>query len=585
MPLMRKTLLIQSLVCMLLLSACNRSEQQAVTDSADFVLTGAQIYTVDSRQPWAEAVAIKDGRFQYVGDAAGVNKYIGKNTSVANLAGRFVMPGLIDSHTHPGMMGIEQFGPWLPDTGQEDLLAAVKAYAETVPDGEWVRMCCWSNYEYIRGRDGPHKRDLDAVVTDKPVWINSTSWHSFWLNSKALEVLGVDRNTADPKSGIAYFVRDANGEPTGWVKEGAGWQFYEKVFAVDAAKNREGTRRFLEILSEHGVTTVYDGSDKDYEDEVYEFLAELEAEGKLPLRYEGTYAIYVPERRFLAVREMKRLRAAYGGERLRFRTIKLFMDGINSNRSGGMLGPYADDPTYVGTTMLSVEELRDFLLELHAEKFDLHVHAIGDLAARTVLDAVEAAKATVVGDFYPRVSIAHLQIVDPLDWPRFAELGVSANFTPWWHGVSARDPSLFALGEERSSRTYIAKPLFDSGANVTFGSDDWTPEVLSPFLGMQVGHNRQFPVEWLESRGSNAAEYRPPESEQLGLELLIRGYTINGAHPLRMEDEIGSIETGKSADLVVLGENPFTIDRWDIHKIKPEAVIMEGELVRGTMPE
>jgi predicted amidohydrolase YtcJ len=235
--------------------------------------------------------------------------------------------------------------------------------------------------------------------------------------------------------------------------------------------------------------------------------------------------------------------------------------------------------------MLSVDELRDFLLELNAEKFDLHVHAIGDLAVRTVLDAVEAAKAAVGDDFYPRVSIAHLQIADPLDWPRFAELGITANFTPWWHGVSARDPSLFALGDERSSRTYIAKPLFDSGANVTFGSDDWTPDVLSPFLGMQVGHNRQFPAEWLESRGSNAEEYRPPESEQLDLELMIRGYTINGAYPLRMEDEIGSIETGKRADLVVLGENPFTTDRWEIHKIKPEAVIMEGELIHGALSE
>jgi predicted amidohydrolase YtcJ len=177
-----------------------------------------------------------------------------------------------------------------------------------------------------------------------------------------------------------------------------------------------------------------------------------------------------------------------------------------------------------------------------------------------------------------------LQIVDPADWPRFAELGVSANFTPWWHGVSARDPSLVALGEERSSRTYIAKPLFESGANVSFGSDDWTPDVLSPFLGMQVGHNRQFPVEWLEGRGSDASVFRPPESEKLDLELLIRGYTINGAFPFRMEEQIGSIETGKSADLVVLGENLFTMDPLAIHEVKPEAVMMEGKVIQGALP-
>ncbi len=572
------------LVSVLSFSACDRGEEPVRTESADRVLIGGKIYTVEAAQPWAEAVAITDGHFVYVGDDAGADKYIGDATVVSDLGGRLVIPGLIDGHTHPGLMGIERYGPGLPKTTHEDLLAAIEEYADQVPDEEWIRMCCWSNYRYVSGREGPNRRELDAIVPDKPVWITSSSWHSYWLNSKALEVLNVDNDTPDPRPGIAHYVRDADGELTGWVKEGAGWQHFEKVFGVDPKQNREGTLWFLNTLSEHGVTTVYDGGNLDYEDEVYSFLAELEKNGKLPLRYEGTYMIFTPERRHLAVEEMKRLRSAYGGERLRFRTIKLFMDGINSNRSGGMLEPYADDPTYVGNTTLTADELRDLLLELHEEQFDLHVHAIGDLAVRTVLDGVEAAIAAVDGDFYPRVTIAHLQITDPADWPRFAELGVSANFTAWWHGVSGEDPSILALGKERSSRTYTAKPLFDSGANVTFSSDDWTPNVLSPFLGMQVGHNRQFPSEWLAERGSDESAYRPPSSEKLDLELMIRGYTINGAYPFRMEDQIGSIEAGKIADLVVLGENLFAMDRLEIHKIKPAAVMMEGHLIHGELP-
>ena len=581
---MPETMKIAILAAVLLSSSCDSTNHPSTAVSADLVLTGGRIYTEDARSPWAQAVAISGKQFIYVGDDSGAEMYVGESTKRIDLGGRLVLPGLVDGHTHPGMMGIERYGPPLPETGQEDLLAAVKIYADSAPDEEWIRMCCWSDYQHIHGRDGPDKHDLDAIVPDRPVWLTDSSWHSYWLNSKALEVLGIDRNTPDPRPGIATYVRDENGELTGWVKEGAGWQHFAEVFKIDPAVHRAQVIEFLSILSEHGVTTVFDGGNLDYGDEVYGLLSELEKSGELPLRYEGTYMIFTPERRHLAVQEMKRLQSAYGGERLRFRTIKLFMDGINANRSGGMLGPYADDPDYIGTTMLTVDELRDFLLELHEARFNLHVHAIGDLATRTVLDAVEAAKAKVEGDFYPRVTIAHLQIVDPADWPRFAKLGVSANFTPWWHGVSARDPDVVALGAERSARTYIAKPLFDSGANVTFSSDDWTPDVLSPFLGMQVGHNRQFPDEWLADRGSDISAFRPPESEKLDLDLMLKGYTINGAYPFRLEGQIGSIEVGKLADLLVLDENLFDMNRAEIYKIKPLAVMMEGEFIHGGIP-
>lgn len=564
-------------------SSTGQDAPSEVQRPADWVLTGGRIYTVDDQNPWAQAVAIRDGQFVFVGDDAGTAPFIGDATRTTELSGRLVLPGLIDAHTHPGYIELEQYGASLPETSPEDLLKAIADYAGSHPDGDWIRLCCWPSEFYVRGNRGPHRRDLDAIVPDRPVWITSLPWHSYWLNSKALERLGIDEATPDPRPGVAVYARDENGDLTGWVKEGAGWQHFAAVFEVDPAIHQENVLAYLDELSVHGVTTVYDAGNMGFEDEVYGFFAKLEKSGRLPVRLEGTYQIFVPERRHRAIAEMRRLRRAYGGERLQFNTIKLFMDGVNENRSGAMLEPFADNPDYVANTMMSVDELRDFLLELHAEKFDLHIHTIGDLAVRRALDAVAAAQSAVAGDLYPRVSLSHLELVDPADVPRFAQLGVVANFTPWWFGAPSEHLRV-PYGEKRFANTYPARSLSESGARVTFSSDEWALGVGSPFLGIEVGHNRRDPVDRTDSGEVQRSAIRQPESEQLDLEQLIRGYTIDAAYPSRMEDRIGSVEVGKLADLVVLDENLFEMDRYEIHEIEPAAVVMEGEVVRGQLP-
>ena len=536
-------ILAVTLTLTLVLNNCGPVQESA----ADLILKNARIYTVNKELPWAQAVAIKGDRIVYVGDSEGAEAFAGNSTIYSDLGGRFVMPGIIDGHTHPGMMNMEAYGRLLPKSGHDDLIAAVKARADTDPTDGWIKMCCWSNFDYLeRDKKGPNKRDLDAVVSDQPVWITSLTWHSYWLNSKALEVLGVTAETPDPAPGIATFERDEKGALTGWVKEGAGWQFMAKHFPANMDTVKEGIDLSLKALSTHGVTTVFDGGNWDYDDEVYGYLSELDSAGKLPLRYEGTYVVYLPERRHIAVREMKRLSEAYGGERLKFRTIKLFMDGTSPELASGVLEPFILTKEKPGRTLLSIEELRDWLLELHNERFDLHVHTIGDLAVRRVLDAVEAAKAIVGEDaFYPRVTVAHLELIDPSDWPRFGELGVSANFTPWWFGRTAGEELYPILGKARSRNIFPARGMIEAGSNVTFSSDDWGVETFTPFLGIQVGHNRQFPDEWMAEGDPFLEELRAPESDRIPLENMIRGYTANGAYPFRMEDTIGSIEVGK----------------------------------------
>jgi hypothetical protein len=283
---------------------------------------------------------------------------------------------------------------------------------------------------------------------------------------------------------------------------------------------------------------------------------------------------------------MKRYRREYGGKLLRFNTVKLFMDGIYQNRSSALLEPFTDDPSYVGDTTLSVEELRDFLLELNAERFDLHVHAEGDLAVRRVLDAVEHAREIAGDGFHSRVTISHLGLIDLADLPRIRELGVVANYTPWWFTTERDDPERISLGDDRFERMFDPKTLFDLGVTVTLSSDEWwggerLPTYLNPYFGMQIGHTRQYPREWREVE----EETRPPMDGQLSIEQVIMGYTQNAAYQLRMENDIGSIEKGKVADLVVLRDNLFDIDPDRIWKDKPAAVLMEGKVIQGALPE
>ena len=570
---------------LVVLAACSpESGDSPEPEGVDLVVTGARIFTSDDEQPWAEALAIKDGKFAYVGDATGLDSYTSART--IDLQGRLVLPGLTDGHSHPGYVNIEDFGEVEGDT-PEELLASVKEYADENPDKEWLRPCCWPTDMFVQGDQGPRKEVLDAVVPDRLVWFESATGHDYWLNSMALERLGVDKDTPDPRPGLAMYARDEDGEPSGWLKEGAGVQHFAEHFALVSEERRqhhkESVAETLQVLSRHGVTSLFDAGNKGFGDLVYGVVSELEAEGRLPVRYYGTYQIFTPERSRTAVSEVLRYRDEYGGERLQFNSVKLFMDGITANQSAAFLQPYSSGVD--GRTMLSVEELRDLLLELHEAKLDLMVHSIGDMSVRTVLDAVEAAHAMIEGEFYPRITVAHLVLIDPADLDRIERLNVIANFTPWWLGVETNNVARNLLGDERYERTYQARSVFESGAVVSFSSDEWwggemLATYISPWLGMQVGHTRQDPREWREPEDDVV---RGPIDERLSLEQLIRGYTQNGAYQLRREFDLGSIETGKLADLVVLDNNVFEVDPYEIWQTKPSAVMMEGEVVQGSL--
>ena len=580
-----------TLLALLSICACGVGEPQddesATLLEADAVIRNAKIFTSTTEQSWAEALAISNGQFVYVGGNDGVEAI--QAAMSLDLQGRMVLPGLIDGHAHPGYVNVENFGEVSGET-KEALLASVQAYADRHPEQRWLRLCCWPTAMFVDGGEGPRKEVLDAVVPDRLVWFESETAHDFWLNSKALTELQVDKATPDPKPGLAMYARDEQGNPTGWVKEGAGVQHFAEQFALtdpsQIQRHKDAVAEILDVMSGHGLTAIFDAGNKGYGDHVYSVIASLEREGRLPLRYYGTYQIFTPERAEKAIAEVKRYRREYGGSLLRFNSVKVFMDGISANQSASYIQPYlgsgiATEP------LLSTEELTALLLALHEEQLDLMVHSIGDRAIKTVLDAVEAAKAKVAGPFYPRVTVAHLALIDPADVDRIKKLGVIANFSPWWFGVENSPVVRDLLGPERYDAMYPARTVFDTGARVTFSSDEWwggdmLPTYVSPYLGIQTGHTRQYPKEWWQSENDGT---RAPAAERLELEQLLTGYTRDGAYQLRLEDTLGAIEVGKDADFVVLEKDLFEIDPHTIWTLQPSLVVMRGQVMHGALPE
>jgi predicted amidohydrolase YtcJ len=590
---MRPRKLFLLLALLALLTACRDaavSPHDASSEThpaVDLVIHNARIYTVNQHQPWSQAVAIKNGKFVRLGKDSELAALPARRR--LDLQQRLLLPAMVDGHSHPGYVSVEDFGEVNGET-PEALLSSVKKYADQHPEQKWLRLCCWPTTMFVNGDQGPKKEVLDAILPDRLVWFESETAHDFWLNSAALAELGVSRKTPDPKPGLAMYARDKNGDPTGWVKEGAGVQHFSTQFALSTPdhikRHKDRVADILQHMSKHGLTAIFDAGNKGYGDHVYDVIATLEREGRLPLRYFGTYQIFTPERAKIAVDEVKRYQREYGGELLRFNSVKLFMDGISANQSASYTRPYLGS-NIASEPLLTTEELTALLLRLHEERLDLMVHSIGDRATRTVLDAVQAARSVVQDDFYPRVTVAHLALVDPVDIPRISALGVVANFSPWWFGVESSSVVSDLLGKDRYNAMYPARSVFESGATVTFSSDEWwggdmLPTYLSPYLGMQTGHTRQYPKEWWQTADDGV---RLPASERLTLEQLVTGYTRHGAYQLRLEDQLGSVEVGKAADFIVLDQDLFTMKPDEIWRLQPSLVVMEGKVMQGAYPQ
>lgn len=573
-------------------SGCSNSGGSSSSGGpAELVLVGGRVFTADEEKPWAEAVAISEGRFVFVGDDTEAEAYVGAETRRVALEGRMVIPGIIDAHTHPGLVSILGDGnlgiePESPEPEDDGLPPFPMTSVEDMQD--WLRQLAASTEDIIItsgawpvgffGVEGPRKEIIDEVIPNRFVVLFDDTGHSQWANSVALDFFGVDEETPDPAPGLSFFVRDEQGQPTGWIKEFAAVQVGGDLLLPSDEGLRANLRAVIDWFAARGVTSLMDAGNLEFGEKVFKILSDFDKAGELPLRYEASFHLFLPGQNEIAIDELNRLRDEYGGDRLTFDTIKVHLDGVFSIRTSAMKEPYSDEPTNSGTTLLTEAEMTQLLLDMQGQDMNFHVHAVGDRAISVTLDAVAAAQEAVGGELDSRVTISHVTIIDDADAPRFAELGVLANFTPHWHG-SLGENSVGPLGPERHPKRLRAKLLHDAGAVVTYSSD--VSEGLggaSPFDGIQIGHTRQRP-----ELGTDAPILQPVE-QRLSIEQLLQGYTANGAYQLGWEDRLGSIEQGKLADLVILDRDLFEIDPYTIRDTMPVTVLFEGEVTQGALP-
>lgn len=539
--------------------------------AADTVFLNGRIYTVDANRSWAEAVAIADERIVYVGGNDAAGKYIGPETRVLDLHGRMMLPGMQDAHVHPIEYGVDLAILNIAELETlDDYKLAIAEYAAANPELPWIIGTGWTFSTFGAGV-APNRQDLDELVPDRPVYIGSYDDHAAWVNSKALEIAGINKETPDPPGG--QIVRDAeSGEPVGTLEEEARALVRQFTPPITFEEKIVGLKEAIKVLNAWGITSYQDaGVDGDEELRVYKAL---EDSGELSMRVVAAMRWY-PDRGLEQVDELVALRDRYRSELIDASTAKLWLDGIMENYTAVMLEPYRIASGSRGTPLIEPGFLKTITTELDAAGLQVHFHAIGDGAVRQSLDAVAAAIAAN-GRLGHRHHIAHLQMIDPADIPRFQELDVIANFQPLWAKLDeyVLDINIPSIGEERARWMYPIRSVQDAGGMLAFGSD-WSVTTANPFPQIETAITRQ------ESEIEPLPVFTP--EERIDLVSAIDAFTMNAAYLNKREQDTGSIEVGKYADLIVIDQNLFEIEPAAISDTRVLLTLFGGVPVYGDL--
>jgi predicted amidohydrolase YtcJ len=534
---------------------------------ADLVLRGGPVQTMDPARSWARALAVGGERIVAVGREREVDDLIGPSTRVIELDGRLVLPGFQDAHVHPIESGIDRMRVDLSDSrGLDRYLGVISEYARTHPDVGWITGSGWSMDDFPGGT--PNRTDLDRIVPDRPVFLPSRDGHTAWVNSRALEIAGVTRDTANPADG--RIERDASGEPVGALQEGAQYLVIDRMPKDRPEEREQGLLTSQAYLHSLGITAWQDAIVTPDDFDTYIAVA---GRGQLTARVVGALW-WERDRGEDQIPELLDRRARGTVGRFRATSVKIMQDGVLENFTGGLTEPYLDSHGRStgsrGLSFVDPELLCRYMTRLDAEGFQVHFHAIGDRAVREALDAVEAARAAnnwTDG----RHHIAHIQLIHPGDVPRFAALGVVANAQPYWACLEGQMVNLTIpfLGPERTAWQYPFRSLRRSGAVLAMGSD-WSVSTADPLREIEVAVNRVSDL----SRGSEV--FLP--DERLDLIDAFAAFTAGSAY-VNHFDDTGTLEVGKAADLVILDGNPFAPDAGAIGDTRVLLTLVAGRTV------
>jgi predicted amidohydrolase YtcJ len=556
------------------------SAAHARAPPAELVLTHGVIYTVSAARPWAEAVAISAGRFVYVGSSRGAQRYVGHDTKVVDLGKRFAMPGIVDAHVHPVMGGLKTLYECnFPFSATPDQVATVvAACAAKLPAGAWLRGGQWDSGFFDTYRLESPRGFLDRITDRQPVVLIDDSEHNAWVNSAALRAAAIDSTTPDPPGG--RIVRGADGKPNGVLLESAFRVLFRKAVPPwTAAEHVAAVREANRLANGYGITAVKDAG--AYE----EYLAaynEVDAAGWLTLHVAASLRTPAGSRSEpLDYAALEARRDRYRSQHVDTNFVKIFLDGVPTPaRTAAMLAPYLPDrehgADYTGDLLVDPTVLAKDLVELDRRGFTVKMHAAGDRAVRVGLDAIEAAR-RANGTTGLHHELAHAGYIDPADIERFVHLDAVPDFSPViWYPSPIIASILSALGE-RGRRYWPTRTLLASGARVAGGSD-WPAAVPdeNPWVGIEALVTRHDP------RGETAGALWVEEAVRL--DDAIRIYTLNSARALRLDTQAGSIEVGKSADLVVLDRNLFKVPIGEVGKAHARMTFFEGQLVHAAAP-
>ncbi|MBV9317744.1 MAG: amidohydrolase [Gammaproteobacteria bacterium] len=544
------------------------------------MITNAHIHTQDAAHHVVAALAVRGNSIVATGSDADMRALAGPASRIVDLGGRVVLPGLIDAHIHPAESAQDLDKCNLHD--RELAAGAVRAAivqclkARPLAKQEWFEAVQVNASGLVLAR-----ADLDGMRAGGPLVLESADGHSAWGNSAALAVAGIDHDTPEPRGG--HIQRDPQGVPTGALRDTAAERLLAAIPKPSIAVRSERLERAFALMSASGLTSVQDASVGEEEMSLYQHLYERH---RLKMRVRGCFHLSdlaAPADKLVAAALSFRDKWAVDPEFLRADAVKIFADGVIEypTQTAALLSPYLDrggqPTTNVGPSYFQQDNLNQIVAGMDAAGLTVHIHAIGDRAVRGSLDAFAYARARGIGGDN-RDQIAHLQLIDPADFPRFKALGVIANFQLQW---ATFDPSYIEkatlpyLGPARSRYLYPARSLLDAGARIVGGSD-WGVSTFNAFEAMEHAVTR--------SLGRGAKALLPEQA--VPLTVMVDAYTLNAAYALRQEKTTGSLEPGKRADFIVLDRDIFTVDPFELHATRVLATYLDGhEVWRGARPE
>jgi predicted amidohydrolase YtcJ len=532
-------------------------------------LINGRIWTSGDQTSLVEAIAIRGDQIIRVGTTAEVKQLADAHTQIIDLGGRLAAPGFNDAHIHfmGGSSGLNEVNLTEAKSVAE-IVERVAAYAKKSPDRQWITGSGWEYTPFPGGL--PTKTYLDVVIKDRPVFLRAYDGHSGWANSKALELAGINAQTKF--TGYGEIVRDAAGEPTGALKEGAQRLVAQLIPPLTREQKLDVLRQGLKLAASLGITSLKNASGSADEFSLYE---ELQQRGELTARFSMAFSVgerTTPEQieSFLALKNKYDINPM-----LRAASVKFVLDGVIETHTAAMLERYSDLPASsgmpLGETTMPPDIFQDLVAKYDKLGFQIYTHAIGDRAVREALNAYESAQQAnrVVNRRSPRHRIEHIETVSPTDIPRFAKLGVLASMEPIHADPGTAEVWSRAVGAERLPFAFAWQSLLKSGARLIYSSD-WPAAIsVDPIRGLHCAVNRR------------TAEGQPPRSwipeQRVSIVDALRAYTNGGAYSSFEEGIKGRIAPGMLADVVVFSQDLFKIDPMRIHETRVVLTIFNGK--------